>query len=155
MDGYSKQQCLALCGQDDFAALKSIRRQKTIWMLAGRRMQPPTGEVFIFSFQARLPRTGVMSHEWGEGGREQCSPEHSVSLLWQVIKFEMPAKSALGTGVEKMSRNSQTLCSQVQWHHGNKYRPHWTATPPETVICVTLGLRRLLCYLLHYLFSFK
>lgn len=118
------------------------------------------------SFQARLPRTGVMSREWrvggwkggggwgGGGGREQCSPEQPVSLLWQVIKFEMPTQCTPGAGVEKMSRNSQTLCSQVSWHRCDKYRPRWTLAGPETMIRVTLGLRLIFVYfLLLYLFG--
>lgn len=83
----------------------------------------------------------------GGGGREQCSPEQPVSLLWQVIKFEMPTQCTPGAGVEKMSRNSQTLCSQVSWHCCDKYRPCWTLAGPETMIRVTLGLRLFLCVL--------
>lgn len=75
----------------------------------------------------------------GGGGREQRSPEQPVSLLWQVIKFEMPTQCTPGTGVEKMSRNSQTLCSQVSWHCCDKYRPRRTTTGLETMIRVTLG----------------
>lgn len=67
-DGYMKRQRLALRDQDDFTALKSIKSQKTIWTSAGQRLQPPAGEIFVFSFQARLPRTGVMSREWRVGG---------------------------------------------------------------------------------------
>ncbi len=75
---------------------------------------------------------------WGMGGtgdggsREQCSLEQPVSLLWQVIKFEMPTLCTPGTGVEKMSRNSQTLYSQVSWHRSDKYRPHRTE---DNVMC--------------------
>lgn len=76
----------------------------------------------------------------GLGGREQCSPEQPVSLLWQVIKFEMPTQCTPGAGVEKMSRNSQTLCSQVSWHRCDKYRPRQTTAGLETMIRVTLGL---------------
>lgn len=73
------------------------------------------------------------------GGREQGSPEQPVSLLWQVIKFEMPTQCTPGAGVEEMSRNSQTLCSQVSWHPGEKYWPHCKTTGLETMIRVTLG----------------
>lgn len=69
------------------------------------------------NFQGRvwcLASGGVVGREGrGGDGREQCSPEQPVSLLWQVIKFEMPTQCTLGTGVVKMSRNSQTLCSSL------------------------------------------
>lgn len=59
-----------------------LRSQETIWTSAGLRLQPPTGEIVLFSFQAGLPRTGVMSHEWrgggggggGEGGGSRVQP---------------------------------------------------------------------------------
>lgn len=126
VDGYGKRRRLALCDQDDFTALKSIRCQKTIWMLAGRGCSLPLGKsLSSFSKHDFQGRVWCLASGWGEwgGGREQCSPEQPVSLLWQVIKFEMPTHCTLGTGVEKKSRNSQTLFLQVSWHHGDKYRP--------------------------------
>lgn len=121
-----KRQLLALHDQDDFTALKSIRSQKTIWMSAGQRPQPPTGKSSSFiskhDFQGRvwcLASGWVGGVRGGGGGREQ-------RLLWQVIKFEMPTQCSPGTGVENMSRNSQTLCSQVSWHRRDKYHPRST-----------------------------
>lgn len=46
-------------------------------------------------------------------GGVQRSPDPTLSPLWQAIKFEMPTRCTPGTGVENMSRNSRTLCSQV------------------------------------------
>lgn len=88
MNGCMKRQRLALHDQGDFTALKSIRSQKTIWTSAGQRLQPPTGEILVFSLQSRLPRTGVMSCEWrgggdwgGGGGGAELSRAAGVSLV--------------------------------------------------------------------------
>lgn len=82
MEGYPKQQCLALCGQDDFAALKSIRRQKTIWMLAGQRMQPPTGESLHLFFPSTPSKDGCDVSQVGGGWQGAVlSRALSVSLV--------------------------------------------------------------------------
>lgn len=75
----------ALCGQDDFTALKSIRSQETVWMPAGRRLRPPAGKTFIFS-PSTTSKDGAMSGErrgdgcGGVGGSDGCSPERPASL---------------------------------------------------------------------------
>lgn len=72
-----KRQLLALHDQHDVTPFESIRQHR-------QSSSPPTEEIFVFSFQAQLPRTGVVSRELKGGAWRMavgCSALQSSRFL--------------------------------------------------------------------------